>query len=90
METDIIKPIGGPEPTVTFRLESDRDLYEVRNPEIDEALIQITGYDVQFRFNNQYLKTIEDIEAAATGLKNLFRDMIIEQRLGISKQNDPE
>lgn len=42
-----IKPVGGPEPTVTFRLESDRDLYEIRNPNVDESLIKITGYDLQ-------------------------------------------
>lgn len=90
MEENDIKPAGGPEPTVTFRLESDRDLYEIRNPEINESLIKITGYDLQFWFNPKHLKSVEAIEAACNGIHNLFRELIMEQMLNQSKQNSPE
>jgi len=90
MEENDIKPVGGPEPTVIFRQESDRDLYEIRNPEINESLIKITGYDLQFWFNPKYLKTVEDIEAACNGVHNLFRELIMEQMLNKSKQKPQE
>ncbi len=89
-EENNIKPVGGPEPTVTFRLESDRDLYEIRNPEVDESLIKITGYDLQFWFNPKHLKSVEAIEAACNGIHNLFRELIMEQMLNQSKQNSQE
>lgn len=85
-----IKPVGGQEQTVTFRLESDRDLYEIRNPNVDESLIKITGYDLQVWFNPKYLKSVEDIEAACNGVHNLFRELIMEQMLNQSKQNPQE
>lgn len=85
-----IKPNSEPEPTATFRLESDRDLYEIRNPEINESLIKITGYDLQFWFNPKHLKSVEAIEAACNGIHNLFRELIMEQMLNQSKQNSPE
>lgn len=88
MEEDLIKPVGGPEPTVTFRLESDRDLFEIRNPEIEESLVKIMGYDLQFWFNSKYLKSVEDIEAACNGIRDLFRDLIVEQMLDKAKLSD--
>lgn len=85
MEEDIIKPSNTPEPHVSFKVESERDIYEVRSPKTDEPLIQITGYGVQMRFNRKYLQTIEDIEAALNGLSSLFRGLIVEQVLVGSK-----
>lgn len=87
MTEEDIKPIGGPEPTVQFLLESDRDLYEIRNEELNESLIKITGYDLQFWFNTKYLQSIEDIEAACNGIHNLFRDLIMRQILGTKLDN---
>lgn len=78
---DLIKPVGGPEPHVTFRLESDLGCWEIKNPEVEEPLILITGYDLQCHFNTKYLKSVEEIEAACNGIHNLFRELIMEQLL---------
>lgn len=69
------------EPRVEFKLNSDRSIYNVVNQEIDKVLIEISGYDLQINFNMEYLKSVEDIEAAIEGLGNLFRDIIMEQIL---------
>ena len=82
-----IAPIGGSEPTVTFKLESDRDLFEVLNPHNNESMVKISGYDLQFWFNTRHLKSVEDIEMACNGLHQLFRDLIIQQILGEEKQS---
>lgn len=68
-----------PEPTVSFRMTSDRGIYEVRSKEADAALVEISGYDLQMIFNMQYLNSMEDIENALDGLKTLFRELIMEQ-----------
>lgn len=85
-----IIPSNEPEPHVTFRLESDKDCWEIISPDVDEALVQITGYDLTCRFNTKYLKSIEDIEAACNGLHSLFRQLIMEQLLRQSKLDLPE
>lgn len=82
MTQEDIVPIGGPEPTVQFRLESDRDLFEILNEEANESLIKITGYDVQIWFNTKHLKSVEQIESACNAVGRLFRDLIMQQILG--------
>ena len=82
---DLRQPAGGPEPHVTFRLESDRGCWEIRNPEVDEPLVQITGYDLRCQFNTKYLRSVEEIEAACNGIHGLFRELIMEQLLGKDK-----
>lgn len=71
-----------PEPVVHFKLVSDRIIREIRNPEIDQPLVRISGYDLQIDFNMQYLKSIEDIEAACQGISELVRDAILKKLLG--------
>lgn len=44
------------EPTVKFRLISDRDVMNIINDDIKETLVEISGYDLQINFNMQYLK----------------------------------
>lgn len=90
MDPNDIKPIGGPEPTVTYRLQSDLDHWVIKNKEGGEAVIEITGYDLQARFNTKYLKTVEDIEAACNGIHNLFRELILESLLGKPKPDTEE
>ena len=73
------------EPIVKFRVNSDRIVREVINEEINQVLVHISGYDLQINFNMQFLKSIEDVEAACTGITQLFRDMIMEQLLHCNK-----
>lgn len=74
------------EPVVKFRVNSDRIVREVVNEEINQVLVHISGYDLQINFNMQYLKSVEDVEAACNGISQLFRDMIMEKLLEGNKQ----
>ncbi len=76
------------EPKVEFRLISDRDVYKITNQEINEPLVEITGYDLQINFNMQFLKSIEDIEAAKEGIARLFGEIIMEKLLEGRKQDE--
>ena len=70
------------EPTIKFKAISDRSIYKVissNNPDI--TLIEIMGYDLQINFNMEYLKTLEDINAACDAISTLFRDIILEKHL---------
>ncbi len=77
-----------PEPTVQFRVNSDRIVREIINPDINQTLVHISGYDLQINFNMQYLKSIEDVEAACNGIAQLFRDIIMEKLLEHNKQSE--
>ncbi len=70
-----------PEPTVTFKVNTDRIVREVINPDINQTLVHISGYDLQINFNMQFLKSVEDVEAACNGIAQLFRDIIMEKLL---------
>lgn len=74
------------EPEVKFKLISGRDVMNVENADNGEKMIEISGYDLQINFNMQYLKTIEDIDAACKGIADLFRETIVEKLLEYRKQ----
>lgn len=76
------------EPTVTFRINSDRIIREIINEEINQTLVHISGYDLQINFNMQFLKSVEDVEAACNGIAQLFRDIIMEKLLEGNKQSE--
>lgn len=76
------------EPTVHFKLITDRIIREVNNPEINQTLIRIPGYDLQIDYNLQYLKSVEDIEAACNGIAQLFREDIMRVLLERNKQSE--
>lgn len=75
------------EPTVRFRVNSDRIVREVVNADTNQPLIRISGYDLQFDFNMQFLKSLEDIEAACNGMKELCRNIIMEAFMERDKQS---
>lgn len=76
------------EPRVEFKMISDRSVFNIVNEDINKTLVEISGYDLQINFNMEYLNSIEDVEAAITGLGNLFRDIIMEKLLEHKKQNE--
>lgn len=76
------------EPRVEFKMISDRSIFNIVNEDINKTLVEISGYDLQINFNMEYLNSIEDVEAAVTGLGNLFRDIIMEKLLEHKKQNE--
>lgn len=75
------------EPTVNFKLISDRIIREVVNAETKEVLVHISGYDLQINFNMQFLKSVEDVEAACSGISQMFREIIMEKLLEGNKQS---
>lgn len=76
------------EPIVKFRINSDRIVREIINPDINQVLVHISGYDLHIDFNMKFLKSVEDIEAACSGIAQLFREVIMTKLLEGNKQSD--
>lgn len=76
------------EPIVQFKSISDRIVREVINADTKQVLVHISGYDLQMNFNMQYLKSVEDVEAACSGIAQLFRDVIMSKLLERDKQSE--
>lgn len=76
------------EPKIEFNLITDKICLNVVNDDIDETLVEISGYDLQINFNLKYIKSIEDVELAVTGIGDMFRKTIMDQLLEDRKQND--
>lgn len=86
MEEENVQLPDVDEPEVKFKLISGRDIMEVNSADNGEKLIEISGYDLQINFNMQYLKSLEDIEAACKGISDLFKETIMEKLLEYRKQ----
>ena len=86
MAEEIVQTVD--EPRVEFKMISDRSVCKIVNEDINQTLVEISGYDLQINFNMEYLNSIEDVEAAVTGIGNLFRDVIMEKLLEHKKQNE--
>ena len=70
------------EPTIKFNVISDRDVYKVvSEKKKDLTLIEITGYGLQINFNMEYLRSLDDINAAGEAVGILFRDIMLEKLL---------
>ncbi len=85
-ESEQLKLSAVPESEVKFKIISDRDVMNVVNADSNEVLIEISGYDLQINFNMEYLKSVEDIDAACNGVAQLFRDTIMDKLLEYRKQ----
>lgn len=70
-----------PEKVVEFKLISDRSVLHVISPKSQKVMVEISGYDLDINFNMEYLKSMEDIDAACEGLSQLFREIIVEKLL---------
>ena len=82
-------PLGGDEEAeVKFKIISDRIVRQIVNADINEPLVEISGYDLQINFNMKYLKSVEDVEAACEGIASLFRETIMGKLLEYKKQNE--
>lgn len=69
------------EPKIEFKIISDRGLFAIQNPNIQKNLVEISGYDLQVNFNMEYINSIEDVEAAVSGISDLFRELIMDKLL---------
>ena len=86
MEEDVKLP-DVPEATVRFNVISDRSIMNVISEETQEVLIEISGYDLNINFNMEHLNSLQEIEAACEGIKELFKQVILEKKLGPSQPN---
>lgn len=69
------------EEIVQFNAYSDRINFEIQNTETKQTMCIISGYDLDIDFNADALNSVDDIEACLDGMKNLFRDFIMETLL---------
>ena len=70
------------EPAVRFNAISDRDVYKVISENnADITLIEITGYDLQINFNMEYLRSYQDVKAAAEAVGTMFQEIMLEKLL---------
>lgn len=76
------------EPTVQFKLWTDRSQMLIQNEETKETLVEISGYDLQFNFNMEHINSINDVETAIGGLGDMFRQIILNKLLEYKKQSD--
>lgn len=74
------KPISY-EPEVVFNALSDRRVLAVMTEDSNETIMEISGYDLQIKFNRDKLKDVADIENMLDGLKDLFRRVVMENLL---------
>jgi hypothetical protein len=87
METKKLPEETVDEPIVEFKIISDRIVCSIVNPEINETLVEISGYDLMINFNMEYINSVGDVEAAVQGVADLFRKEIMGKLLEHKKQN---
>lgn len=78
------------EPEVVFNLESDRRFLAVKTEDGSQTMMEISGYDLDVRFNQYAIRTVQDVEALLDGLKEMFRKLIMADVLGENKSDTPE
>jgi len=72
---------------VVFNAMSDRRVFAVMTEETNETIMEISGYDLQVKFDRDKLKDISDIESMLDGIKDLFRRLVMEDLLGKGGDN---
>lgn len=76
------------EPEVVFNALSDKRIFGVKSEEDQETIFEISGYDLQVRFNRDRLKTVEEIEGVLDGIKDVFRKLIMADLLNKDETSD--
>lgn len=75
------------EPEVVFNSQSDRRFFSVKSEDGKETMIEISGYDLDVRFNRNVIKTVQDVESLLDGIKDLFRKIIMEDLISDDNSN---
>jgi hypothetical protein len=76
----------GLEPEVVFNTLSDRTILSVQTEDTKEILFEISGYDLQIKFNRDKLSDVSDVESMLDGIKDLFRQLVMKDLL--NKQSE--
>ena len=74
------------EEQVTFKAHSDKMCYGVSGDN-EEMLVEISGYDLNTRFNLDKINSLEDAEDACAALSTVFFKALCEQLLIESQKN---
>ena len=75
------------EPEVVLNSQSDRRFFSVKSEDGKETMMEISGYDLDVRFNRNVIKTVQDVESLLDGIKDLFRKIIMEDLIGDDNSN---
>lgn len=65
------------EPEVVFNALSDKRIFGVKSEDDGTMIFEISGYDLQIKFNRDKLQTVEEIEGTLEGIKDVFRNLIM-------------
>lgn len=71
----------GLEPEVVFNTLSDLTILSVQTEDTHESLMEISGYDLNVKFNRDKIKDLADMENLLDGIKDLFRKIIMKDLL---------
>lgn len=82
-----LAPIPTGEPTVKFQMYSDISLLQIKHPETDEVLAEITGYDLKYRINLTRIKSLDDAELASLAVGEMFKRILIKEMLESKNRN---
>lgn len=75
---------------LTFKSISDRVTYGVQTPDGTDMMVMISGYDLKVVFNLSRINTIEDAEAMANALSDVFYQNLMAQLLEENKSLTPQ
>lgn len=81
----IEKPQMEEEPKVIFNSESDLTSFRILS-ENQKTMVEILGYGLEINFNMEYINSVEDVEAAVSGIGDLFRRIIMDKLIGNKQQ----
>lgn len=76
------------EPEVVFNAMSDKRIFGVKSEEDGMMVFEISGYDLQIKFNRDKLQSVEEIEGTLEGIKDVFRKLILQDLLDKGETNE--
>ena len=69
------------EEQVKFNAHSDRMVYGVSSEDGEDMLVEISGYDIQTKFNLDRINSLDDAENACAALADVFFKALFESLL---------
>lgn len=76
------------EPEVVFNAMSDKRIFGVKSEEDGMMVFEISGYNLQIKFNRDKLQSVEEIEGTLEGIKDVFRKLILQDLLDKGETNE--
>ena len=73
------------EKKVEFNEITGKTVYAVTNEDTGVTMAEITGYDIEVKFNMEAINTIEEIDATVSGIASIFKDLLLNNMLEVGK-----